>query len=926
MTQNINIFNYAQTFFIDPGVVLNASEISITSVDLYFRAKPKEVNNTSGIVGPGVTVFLSDINENGFPSLTPLKHYAKARCEFNEIQPSNDASSVTKFTFEYPVNVKTGKMYSIIIKFDANESFDLWTSIEGDPLISDNTINAGPAGQYIGNFYEYGYINQSYENVGSSVSDTNNIASNYNDLSVFKPINDTDLKFNVYCARYNYDSYANTSSNTSTGQVITNVVGKRSFLLPKKNYEFLAYNRLDSTNIDNLKGGERIYQNNVIQSDTVVVSNGSTTITGSNVNFTDVFSSNTENDQYILVISGSNKNLRRILNIQSNTLLTVEEPITFSNSTAQFSKVVTAEIDFANQTRAYRKIEDILLLDKSNANSSLRFVNKVIENIEVANGGSNYSNSDYITVNVGGANGSAPASNATANIITDGSGTITSVSLNNKGYGFVETPDFIVSNSTGGSSSGSDANLIFTVGCTLHTEYSNATLSNCEIINLPLNVVQVFGLDVENPSGTNFYMKTHHLYYSIGDGVIDVAIQAPGTGYSNLTNVSFSGGEGTGAEGYIRTDSNGKIVDVIVSNNGSGFTSAPTVTVGGGTGANLVPVIGVSREVATQYSNAYAQNINLLDRYNIEYANTPIILSRSNEVTQSNVSITLETGTTVNTNISSLIELVITSNNVYTTADIDSGELDVIFSKYSINNDYTNEHLGTGSALAKHISTKINFANNVYAEDLRVYFDAYRPVGTDIKAYAKIHNGQDPEPFDDKNWTLLEYKDSTNTKFSTLGNHSDMKEYIAGFNLYPNSEYTCNGSVSTTLSSSVITGSNTLFDSEISADDMVKIWSPLFPNNYVISIVNSVSSNTSLTLKDSISNNNVVGSGFNIDKIEFKNQAFNNFLNDNVVRYYDSSNREYDNFNTVAVKLVLLSNNDSVVPKVDNIKVIGVSA
>lgn len=926
MTQKINVFNYAQTFFVDPGTVLNAKEISITSVDLYFRAKPKEVNNASGIVSPGVTVFLTGIDENGVPSLYPLKSYAVARCEYNEIQPSNDAQSVTKFTFQYPVNVKTGKLYSFIIKFDANENFDLWTSVEGDPLISNETINAGPAGQYIGNFYEYGYINTVYENSGSTVIDINQNGSNPSDYSTFKPINDTDLKFTIYAAKYNYDTYANTTSNTTTGQTVTNVVGKRSLVLAKKNYEFVVFDRMVSSNVDSLRGGEKLYQNNVIRAETVVVSNGSTTVTGSNVNFTSIFDANNTNDQYVLLISGSTKNLRRILNVQSNTVISLEEPVTFSNSAAQFSKVVVGELDVANQTRAYKKIEDIVLLDKSNANSSLRFVSNVIEDITINDGGSGYSNTDYIVVNIGGANGSAPASNAVANVVTNGSGVITSTSLNNMGYGFVETPGFMVSNSSGGSSAGSGANLTFTTGCTLHAEHSNTVLANCQIINLPLNTVQVFGLDVENPSGTDFFLRAHHIYYSFGDGVVDVAVNDGGSGYSNLTNVSFSNSGGTGAEAYVRTDASGKIVDIVMSNTGTNYTSAPTISVSGGSGANLVPIIGVSRENAEQYSNSFVENLNLLKRYNIEYANTPLILSRSNEVVQSNATITLDTGATVNTNISSLVEMVITSNNVFTTADIDSGELDIVFSKYAINNDYTDEHLGTGRALAKHISTKINFAENYRAEDIRVYFDAYRPVGTDVKVYAKIHNSSDPESFDDKNWTLLEYKSNTDQFYSTVGNFGDRREYQAGFSLYPNSQYTCNGTVTTVLSNTTVTGSNTLFDSEVSANDLVKIWSPLFPNNYIISVVDSVASNTSLTLRDSVSNNNVVGAGFNIDKIEFKNQAFNNFLNDNVVRYYDGSMREYDTYDTVAVKLVLLSNNDAVVPKIDNVRVIGVSA
>ena len=47
-------------------------------------------------------------------------------------------------------------------------------------------------------------------------------------------------------------------------------------------------------------------------------------------------------------------------------------------------------------------------------------------------------------------------------------------------------------------------------------------------------------------------------------------------------------------------------------------------------------------------------------------------------------------------------------------------------------------------------------ANNKFAEDLLVFLTAYRPANTDIKVFARIHNSDDPEAFDDKDWTMLE--------------------------------------------------------------------------------------------------------------------------------------------------------------------------
>ena len=107
---------------------------------------------------------------------------------------------------------------------------------------------------------------------------------------------------------------------------------------------------------------------------------------------------------------------------------------------------------------------------------------------------------------------------------------------------------------------------------------------------------------------------------------------------------------------------------------------------------------------------------------------------------------------------------------------------------------------------------------------------------------------------------------------------------------------------------------------------MIKLYQPLFPNNYIVGIVDTIANNTQLTLKSAISNNGVVGSGLVLERLKYPQQAFNNITNDNVVRYYNSSQVEFDTFNTFQIKIVLLSNNDHIIPKVDDVKAVGVSS
>jgi len=74
-----------------------------------------------------------------------------------------------------------------------------------------------------------------------------------------------------------------------------------------------------------------------------------------------------------------------------------------------------------------------------------------------------------------------------------------------------------------------------------------------------------------------------------------------------------------------------------------------------------------------------------------------------------------------------------------------------------------------------------------------------------------------------------------------------------------------------------------------------------------------------------ITNNNLLGVSLKIDKLEYKHQAFNNIMNDNVVRYYNSSMMEFDAYNNMQVKVVMLSSVPNKIPRIDDIRAVRVS-
>jgi hypothetical protein len=264
--------------------------------------------------------------------------------------------------------------------------------------------------------------------------------------------------------------------------------------------------------------------------------------------------------------------------------------------------------------------------------------------------------------------------------------------------------------------------------------------------------------------------------------------------------------------------------------------------------------------------------------------------------------------------------------NVYESPTLDISYLNTLNTTWLINNDATNEHTNVGNALTKHISTKLTFGKDKAAEDIRVILNAYRPLGTDIKVYAKILNDNDPAPFDDKSWTELTLTSGQN-EFSSNENFADFREYEFGFPAFPPTATTLLGVIETEQGNATIIGVGTNFTSTLVAGDVIRIYNSLFADiNYGVFSVSTVTNDTQLVLSEPVTNVNIVDSGLKIDTLATPYTAFNNADNLNIVRYFGAEGQSYDTYSTVAIKTVLLAEDRTVVPRVDDYRVIGVSS
>jgi len=314
----------------------------------------------------------------------------------------------------------------------------------------------------------------------------------------------------------------------------------------------------------------------------------------------------------------------------------------------------------------------------------------------------------------------------------------------------------------------------------------------------------------------------------------------------------------------------------------------------------------------------------------LKFNNAPresYILSRSLEVDAVNLYGTYRKSAVANVTFN----VSISETNRFSVPYINTGELDFFFYQNDINNtitatrgtitNYDTEVDRNGLAISKYISKKISFGEGKYAQDLAVYLSGYRPAGAQIKVYAKLHNSADKQTFDDKAWSPLELKNNID-RFST-DDPKDIWEYTYGLPQYPEVDISLSGSFITSSGSNTIT---TTVDqsSNISTGDLIKVYSALTSENHEVFPVSTVTSST-ITLFKTITNANIIG-GVGIDKLKYKNTAWNNIANENVARYITSSYTEFDTYNTMQIKIVLLSETTFVIPKVEQIQVIGVSS
>jgi hypothetical protein len=876
-------FSKAHTFFLSAEAVQGAQIAQITAIDLYFKFKPRATNNKSGINNPGASLIICGTDLNNAPLFNPSQTYEIARLEYDQIIATSDAALPSRFVFPTPVPLVTNRSYAFLIRFDGNEDFVLWTSKTGDPLVGTSSQSPGSSGGYVGNLFEF-IPTDSVISIPSSSGDQMVTSAGSTPISsLWRPKADTFLKFKIYAARYFTSGVP--ISNTDTNVVFEGGVFK--IPIPFQPMDYFTFDISKSNFGNRIVGGAKVYQNTAFHPGgwangsshiTVSVSTGNTIVVantrypnGQLFNWNNIYDQGSD-PEYIVITSQSHSGgldsvaVRRIDEILSNTQIRLSEAVHFSNNSAKFFKSPVGTIRRSDSKKLRGVNQGILVVSDSNANDSVNFVSGAVANVVIAVGGSGYHNSEVIYV-FGFEEDNDKFEGgylAVANLVTNSSGGITAVHFSNVGAYFMNSAS------------------IGYVIANSSTGFTGSNTANGSSADLTLTFGTV--LKAETFTQNQFFKDCEVYNQAISTVTPQISIISPtGTTYK-LINQSLFERVATGnlVEGYFDRPRTTIQRDLVEQGVGGIFQRSSNAT-------------NISR--SKQYASFYANG----------NAYVPVRVG----------------GTTVN---NALLLVEGSANNDFTSLTVGANPT-LFYSSFMINNDYTGENTDDGNAWSKYVSSKLNFKEDRFAEDLIVDIVAHRPVGTDIQVFGRLHNSLDTEDeFNDKDWTRLEMIEG-NGVFSDLTNSNDLKEFRFSVPQSPNTDFTLDGTVTVSTGNNQVVGVGTAFNTNLVAGDLVKISQPLFPESHFIAIVNTVVGATAINLDFTTANASVLGSGMKIERIRsFKKQAFKNHQNDNVATYFAENGGMFDRFDTFAIKIVLLSDNPAVVPSIEHVRGVGTSA
>jgi len=160
------------------------------------------------------------------------------------------------------------------------------------------------------------------------------------------------------------------------------------------------------------------------------------------------------------------------------------------------------------------------------------------------------------------------------------------------------------------------------------------------------------------------------------------------------------------------------------------------------------------------------------------------------------------------------------------------------------------EFYSSGASKSKYISQPITLASGQDAQDLQVIVTAFRPYSSDIQVWTRFLNAEDSDIISAKTWTPMINNGAS--LYSNSNDPTDMREFTYTVPQYYGLLPT-NGTITSTSSSTTVTGSGTKFQSELKVGWYVNMLANSTVNETSRKIT-AIASNTSLTIDTAFTN------------------------------------------------------------------------
>jgi hypothetical protein len=211
---------------------------------------------------------------------------------------------------------------------------------------------------------------------------------------------------------------------------------------------------------------------------------------------------------------------------------------------------------------------------------------------------------------------------------------------------------------------------------------------------------------------------------------------------------------------------------------------------------------------------------------------------------------------------------------------------------------------GPYTAESRYITRIVTLKDGFDASDLVAYMNVNRPSGTSIKVYAKLLNGNDTDPFNDKFYQEMTLV-GTETFDNDPANYTEEKYIIPAAAKTGGVELLA-GTVEVNNVNTEVIGTSTRFIEDLKIGDTIAVGVARTERT-----IATIANNTFLTVDSAFAANT---SGQDVFRV----------LN-NITSYTTPDGRTYEGFKYFSVKIVFLSGNEAYAPKVQDLRVMALA-